>query len=331
MPGDFTDALSQAVARHIGSSAATRHIGSSAVTGLRRLSGGASLEIWAFEVAGSSYVLRRVPPALLDHRGQRSLALPLEARLQIVARAHGVPAPEIAFVLDDQDGLGPGYVMVLVPGETIARKILRDADFDTVRPKLAPLCGTILSGLHAVPTQDLGDLPVRMAAEQFAEYRTHYEAFDQPHGAFELAFRWLERHIPEPVAPCLVHGDFRNGNLMIQPQGIAAVLDWELAHLGDCHEDLSWICVNAWRFGNLDRPVGGFGQRAELYAAYEAAGGHVDPERAHFWEVLGTLKWGIICMLQCSPFLEGSDRSVERAAIGRRVVETDLDLLILLE
>ena len=82
-----------------------------------------------------------------------------------------------------------------------------------------------------------------------------------------------------------MHGDFRHGNLIIGPDGVRAVLDWELAHLGDPMEDLGWICVNSWRFGEIDKPVGGFGTREELFAGYEAAGRRVDPERV---EILGS-------------------------------------------
>ena len=117
---------------------------------------------------------------------------------------------------------------------------------------------------------------------------------------------------------------------MVGPDGLRAVLDWELAHLGDPIEDLGWFCVRAWRFGSTD-PAGGFGSRDELLAAYEAAGGGaVDPAELHWWEVLGTLKWGVICVMQATAHLTGLSRSVELAAIGRRVCETEHDLLELL-
>jgi len=96
-------------------------------------------------------------------------------------------------------------------------------------------------------------------------------------------------------------------------------------------EDLGWICVNSWRFGQIDRPVGGFGTREELFAGYEAASGcAVDPERVRFWEVVGSAKWGIMCMMMYGAFKGGLDRSVERAAIGRRASEAEIDLLDLI-
>ncbi len=128
-----------------------------------------------------------------------------------------------------------------------------------------------------------------------------------------------------------MHGDFRHGNLMIGPDGIRAVLDWELAHLGDPMEDLGWICVNSWRFGVIDKPVGGFGTYEELFSGYEAASGiAVDAARVKFWEVMGTLRWGVMCVGMMQRFRLGPDHSMERAMIGRRSSETEIDLLRLL-
>jgi aminoglycoside phosphotransferase (APT) family kinase protein len=110
------------------------------------------------------------------------------------------------------------------------------------------------------------------------------------------------------------------------------VLDWELAHVGDPIEDLGWLCIRSWRFGNDQLPAAGVGTREELWAAYEAAGGiAVDPARARFWEVFGNLRWGIITIVQAKPYLDGHSRSVELASIGRRVAETEWEILALLE
>jgi aminoglycoside phosphotransferase (APT) family kinase protein len=145
---------------------------------------------------------------------------------------------------------------------------------------------------------------------------------------FDLAFAWLKERVTDRPADTIVHGDFRSGNFLISTNGLEAVLDWELAHLGDGHEDLGWLCCNAWRFGLWDKPVGGFGQREALYTAYEAAGGGpVDRDRARLWEVWGTLKWGIACLQLGDDHVSGRLKSVERAAIGRRVSEVELDLM----
>jgi aminoglycoside phosphotransferase (APT) family kinase protein len=310
--------------------------GATEVSQPRRLSGGASQETWAFDAEtpeGSlPLILRRSPPGkqttqLLG----TSIGLETEARLIQLAADAKVPVPNVRYVLSENDGLGSGFVMDRLEGETLARRILRDSEFDAVRPQLARQCGEILAAIHRVPRDRLPELPVQDAGAQLVQYRGIYDHFDDPRPVFELAFRFIEDHLPDAGATTLVHGDFRNGNLMIDPRGVRGVLDWELAHVGDPMEDLGWICVNSWRFGNVDLPVGGFGTREDLAAGYEAAGGGgVDLARVRFWEVVGTLKWGVICTMMLAAFRHGGDRSVERAAIGRRASETEIDLLELI-
>jgi aminoglycoside phosphotransferase (APT) family kinase protein len=128
-----------------------------------------------------------------------------------------------------------------------------------------------------------------------------------------------------------VHGDFRLGNLIVDESGVAAVIDWELAHVGDPVEDLAWMCVPAWRFGG-DLPVAGLGEREALLAAYRAASGRaVDVELLRWWEVLCIVKWGVICVKQADAHRSGAVDSHELAAIGRRVCETEHDVFLALE
>lgn len=305
------------------------------IENLKRLSGGASQETWAFDGTtpkGSlPLILRRAPGGTAASKRETAVPLATEAALIRLAEKAGVPVPPVRYVLEDEDGLGPGFVMDRVEGETIARKILRDEAYAAARPKLARQCGEILAKLHSVPMDTLPELRHSPAAAEIKQYWETYKTHGHPHPVFELAFKWLRDNVPDEDRTTLVHGDFRNGNLMIGEDGVRAVLDWELAHTGDPMEDLGWICVNSWRFGNIDQPVGGFGQREDMFAGYEAAGGPpVDPERVRFWEILGTLKWGIMCTLMYEAFKTGMDRSVERAAIGRRSSETEIDLLHLL-
>ena len=303
----------------------------SGIANLKRLSGGASQETWAFEAvlpAGPlPLILRRMPnvPPRANAPGPET-----EARVILRAAAAGVPVPPVHHVLDAADGLGRGYVMGFVGGETIARKILREAAFDAVRPRLARRCGEVLARIHAIDLAEVMPLRQTSVGESLANAYETYRAQGMPRPVFELAFRWLKDNMPDDVPPRLVHGDFRHGNLIIAPDDLAAVIDWEGVHIGDPMEDLGWICVNSWRFGNIDHPVGGFGSREEMFAGYEAAGGpRVDPDRVHFWETFGTLRWGMICAGMAREFQAG-DRTVERATIGRRASETEIDLLRLL-
>ncbi len=221
-------------------------------------------------------------------------------------------------------------VVERLPGESIARKLLRDDEFAQVRPTLARACGRTLAAVHRVPPGTDAGLTV---VEPLESMRTTLDALGQPHPAIELGLRWLETNRPPPTtpAPTVVHGDFRTGNLLVTPQGLSAVLDWELVHLGDPLEDLGWFCVRAWRFGEVDKAAGGFGPREELWAGYEEAGGApVDPAAARWWEVYGTLRWAVICIMQAASHWLGVARSMELAAIGRRTCESEHDLLALL-
>jgi aminoglycoside phosphotransferase (APT) family kinase protein len=315
--------------------AASRHLGEEAVIeDLRPLSGGASAETWHFDAlcgkARYELILRMSAPG--GKKDNYRLDRETEAQVLKAAERCGVPVPPIHFILDEDDGIGPGYAMERVPGETIARKILRDDEYAEARDIMARQCGTILAGIHAVDTGLLPLLKKQPAEAGVKQLYTFYDIFGEKHPVFEFALRWLEDNAPEQTELSLVHGDFRNGNFIVGSEGIRSVLDWELAHLGDPMEDLGWICVNSWRFGNIDKPVGGFGSREDLFAGYEEAGGiPVNPASVHFWEVFGTLKWGIVCIVQAFTHLMGAKRSVELAAIGRRTSETEIDLLQLLK
>jgi aminoglycoside phosphotransferase (APT) family kinase protein len=310
------------------------HAGAAGVVAATKLSGGASQETWSFEIvhAGGNLgaILRRAPKGH-GAAPTRAAGLAAEARLMQLAYDAGVPSPRVLHVLTPEDDLGTGFIMARVEGETIARKILRDAQFASARPKLARQLGGIAATIHGLPRDKLPELRRLTATAELAELAREYRSLNWPKPVFELALRWLGDHDPGPShQETLVHGDFRHGNLIIGPDGVRAVLDWELAHLGDPMEDLGWICVNSWRFGEIDKPVGGFGSREELFAGYEASGRKVDADRVMFYEVMGTLRWGVMCGGMMQRFRLGPDHSMERAMIGRRASETEIDLLRLL-
>jgi aminoglycoside phosphotransferase (APT) family kinase protein len=309
---------------------ARRRLGAGGAARVTRLTAGATQEIWRFELDdGTPLILRRAPGG--TRVSATTTGLEAEAELLRLAGAAGVPAPVVRHVLEPDDGLGHGFIMSFVEGETLGGRIVRDEKFAETRTTLARQCGEILARIHAIPVSEATGLKISTPAELVAQWRGSYEATDWPRPVFELAFVWLTQHLPPPDAtPRLVHGDFRNGNLMIGPDGVRAVLDWELAHVGDPMEDLGWICVNPWRFGQVDKPVGGFGQREDLFAGYEAAGGPpVNRAQGKFWEVFGSLRWGVMCAGMVAAFRVG-DPSVERAVIARRASENEVDLMRLL-
>jgi aminoglycoside phosphotransferase (APT) family kinase protein len=294
------------------------------------------METWAFAIDGQGgredLILRR-RSAPFDPETARSIPLATEAALIRASGANGALSPQVRHVCDEADRLGEAYVMVRLEGETLGRKITSDPRFDGVRGKLARQCGEAIAGVHATPPPEGLNLKVTDAAIEIDRYEESYRASGAERPILELAFQYLRKRIPEPVAPRLVHGDFRNGNIMFHPEaGVVALLDWELGHIGDPAEDLGWICTNSWRFGRPDRPVGGFGDYADLLAGYAAAGGEPIPlERVRFWQMLGSLRWGVMCLGMYLSWANGVEKSVERPMIGRRVSETEADLIVLLE
>ena len=307
--------------------------GATGIAGASRLSGGASQETWSFDIVhpdGNIGAILRRAPAGYGAAPERAAGLDAEAVLMQRAHAAGIPSPPVLHVLQPAEELGTGFIMGRIAGETIPRKILRDGIFAAVRPKLARQLGGVLCKIHRLDPAGLPQLRRMNPATEIAELTRDYQGMDWPRPVFDLALRWLRDNDPGPSPDVtLVHGDFRHGNLIIGADGVRAVLDWELAHFGDPMEDLGWICVNSWRFGAIDKPVGGFGTREDLFAGYEAEGGRVDAARVMYWEVMGTLRWGMMCCGMMQRFRTG-DRSMERAMIGRRASETEIDLLRLL-
>jgi aminoglycoside phosphotransferase (APT) family kinase protein len=241
----------------------------------------------------------------------------------------GLAAPEVLMWTDGPElWESAGLVMRRVAGETIARRILRDDVYRRARGALIGELGQFAAGLHALEVT--GDFPAP-APDPLGELRELLAACGPVSPTFELALRALEAAPPPPRGTVLVHGDLRLGNLIVGPDGLHAVIDWELVHTGSPAEDLGWLCVKAWRFGS-SLPAAGLGTREELLAAYRAAGGaNIGLEELRWWEILGTLRWGLMCVSQAQAHLSGAHRSVELAAIGRRVCEQEWDLLLLLE
>ncbi|MBY0388454.1 MAG: phosphotransferase family protein [Mycobacterium pseudokansasii] len=298
-----------------------------AIENLRVLTGGASRTTWAFDaVVGAEcrpLILRIGPPDDV-HAGME-----LEARVQAAAAAAGAPVPHILLADDSPAALGnPFLICQEVKGETIVRRIQRQLDA-AGRQRLLRQCAQALAAIHRADSNDSS-----LAREDaLAQWRERLDAMCDTTATFEWAFRWLAAHRPQPSAAVLVHGDFRMGNLIVDGSDLAAVLDWELVHVGEAYEDLAWFCVRAWRFGapaNLG--AGGLGGIDDFLRAYQqASGAAVDPVAFRWWLVLATLRWGVICRYQAERHLSRQSRSVELATIGRRVCENEWDLLELLE
>ncbi|MET0984557.1 MAG: phosphotransferase family protein [Steroidobacteraceae bacterium] len=295
---------------------------------IERVSAGATLETWSFDAVGAERCVPLIMRRAAGARAIGTLSLPVEAQvLQVVARS-GVPVPEVWQVLSPEDELGEGFLMRRIDGWTIPQKILRSPELAEIRPSLVDRYGAILAAIHGVPRTDCPSLPVVNASSHLQRVEQQYRAQTTVRPVFELALRWLHDHPPPAGEPTLVHGDYRNGNFIIGGDGVRAVLDWEGAHIGDPAEDLAWLCLPPWRFGELDRAAGGLGSREALLRAYESASQRViEPARLKWWEVFGSLRWGVTCADMTEWVRSGRDRTIERAMIARRASESELDLL----
>jgi aminoglycoside phosphotransferase (APT) family kinase protein len=297
-------------------------LGEPLTEGVRQLSSGASRATFAFATAAHGRLVLQ-----MQRDVARAEERPAQAALLGAAASASVPVPRVIAHGGEDVVLGASWiVMEEVRGTTDPAAILAGEGV----PAPAELIESVAAALAAVHRMPADEGLVPRVDDPLAQLRALHDRLGQPHPTFELAFRALG---PDraPAQRTLVHGDFRVGNLMVAPGGVSAVLDWELAHVGDPLEDLGWLCVAAWRFTRPDRPAAGLGTREQLAAAYERHSGvGVDLAAVRRWELAGTLRWGVICVMQAFTHLSGASRSVEHAVIGRRACEVEWDLLEML-
>jgi aminoglycoside phosphotransferase (APT) family kinase protein len=301
--------------------------GSVELTEVRRLSAGASRISWSVDVVVDG---TRHPLVVQRERvaGKGRIAVTTEAKLFQVAAAHRVPVPEVVMVEESQDAIGGAYVITTrIDGETLPSRILRLEELSSARGIFAYQCGQILRAIHSIPTEEFELLS---EADPVETIEAMLDGTCDPRPAFEIGLRWLRKNRPGRTSRTLVHGDFRNGNLIVGSEGIRAVLDWELAHIGDPLEDLAWLCLRAWRWGGTGI-VGGIGSFDELCDGY-GADHNLLRERAEllWWLVLGTIKWGVICLEQARTHMSGEARSVELAILGRQADEMEYEIMRML-
>ncbi|UIP07071.1 phosphotransferase family protein [Erythrobacter sp. SDW2] len=310
-----------------GLATAMARAGYSDISGLRRLTGGATMESWRFSAGGEDYVLRRAPS--LAFMEGRPYGHDVEAAVIRAAHGAGVKAPEVMVELVPDDGIGSGFVMRALPGTPDPKAILAMEQPDQL---LREVAGD-LARIHSLdPARLPASIPTMDYAEGIAGMRQQFEDAGGDRPIIALGLRWLTDHVPDAATPVLNHGDYRLGNILAEDSHLTGVLDWELAHFGDRHEDLAFGCMAVWRFARYDRPALGLGALEDYFAAYEAAGGApVDRERFRFWMIYRTVWWALGCLRMASFWRTGQDRMLERVVISRRTSENELDLLLLLE
>ena len=295
------------------------------------LTGGASKEIWKFEVSNAKQSTKMIIRRGSGIEGPLAIKTADEARIQKEVIKVGAPVPKILAVSKNEEELGDSYIMHFVEGESIARKILRDKEYKKALPILAYQCGEAIAKIHNVDVNNFSFLPKKPAEDQLEDLYSTYQSFEQPSPVFEYAYLWLKEQDFGNFQESLVHGDFRLGNIIVNADGLQSIIDWELAHIGNPLQDLGWVCGNSWRFGKNDKVVGGFGELEDLLEGYNSISKlKVNKEMVKCWQVFGTFRWGVICLIQAYAHLNGTINSIEKAAIGRRVSETEIDIIDLL-
>lgn len=301
------------------------------VANLMQLSGGASRETWSFDALHrcgdrTPLILQRRRPLAFDE----GLSMGTEAAILSAAESAGVPVAHLVAADDTADALGAPFLVVQrLEGETIPPRILRDERYAEARTRLAEQYGEALGRIHGIPA---GSVPGLCRQDPLDHWAEVLHCIGYPHPALELGLRWLRANDPRDpaAADAVLHGDFRNGNGIVGPEGLRAVIDWELAHVGDPMEDVGWFCIRAWRFGGRP-PVGGFGTYEQFLDGYERTTGRsVSMDVLQWWQVMGSLRWAVICINQGATHLNGHRRSIELAAVGRRACEAEFDMLLLL-
>jgi aminoglycoside phosphotransferase (APT) family kinase protein len=299
---------------------------------LRPIEGGASRQTYLVETGGEPrFVLRREPAEGMSFA-------PLELELRAIAAADLAGVAVAPTVIADPAGgrLGPGaaYLTEYVGGTSVAPRVLRRAELATARERLPGQLASALAQIHSVDAAAVDGLAggADPALEACELWERALDEIGEPLPAVEAGLRRLRLdRPPPPERSVLVHGDFRLGNFIVDERGLAAVIDWELCHAGDPAEDVGWLVIRSWRFGNDELAVAGLGELEPFLAAYEDAGGvRPEPDRLRWWEAMGNVKWAVICARQAHDHLTGARPSAELASLGRRICEPEWDLLELL-
>jgi aminoglycoside phosphotransferase (APT) family kinase protein len=319
---------------------------SARVTTLEKLAGGACQDNYVVVVEFGSGELA----------GERKLVLRSDARTSLpgsldrtkehdvihAAVEAGVRTPEARWLARDLTRpSSSAYFLDWVEGEAIGRRVVGSPKLAVARERLPAECARELAKIHTITpvthpslfAQGSGFAATGNAAmDALGFLRSMLETLVEPRPALELAFRWLHDNAPTKTEIALVHGDFRTGNLMVTPEGLSAVLDWEFSRWGTPAEDLAWMCVRDWRFGQLRLAAGGFATRARFYEEYERASGRrVDPHEVSYWEVMGNARWAAASLHQGERYMSGGDSDIELVGVARRAIEMEYEALRLIE
>jgi aminoglycoside phosphotransferase (APT) family kinase protein len=307
------------------------------VVRVERLGGGAIQESWALDAAIEGGPRAGLARLVLRSSAVSGVALSWgraqEFRILQAAHAAGVKVPEPWALCEDPAVLGrPFFVMARMPGEGRGTRLVREPMVQARGDALVAELACELARLHRlsppVPGLEFMPVPAAPALERVAAYRHHLDALDATEPVLEWALAWLARNAPAGGRLCLLHGDFRTGNFLVAQGELTAILDWEFAAFGDPCEDLGWMLARCWRFGAYGREAGGIGGREAFLRAYEAAAGRpVERARVAYYEVMATVRWAVVALMQAERHSSGREPSLELALTAQLLPPLELDLL----
>ncbi len=309
------------------------------ITDLVPLAGGTSHDTWLVTLMlgdeEQRLVLRRDLTTTVY-----TAALEREQEYQLLQAAYdqGVQVPRPRWYSSDASILGaPFLLMDYVGGLSTGRQVVQAPELESARSLLPAQMAEQLARIHQMDYAALDFLHAPRsdyspAQEAVAQIHELLDSLQIESPVLEFGLRWAAENAPACDHLTLIHGDFRLGNLIVGPEGLNAIIDWEFAHQGDPLEELAYPCMRDWRFGEGHLRLGGIADREPFIAAYEQHSGRtVDRGAVDWWEIMGNLRWGAVCLAQAKRHVSGSGLSVEVASLGRRSAEMQLEVLRLIE
>jgi len=306
------------------------------ISRLGRTGGGASRETWLVDAEWTEHGQRVLKP-LIIRRDPTGSVVETDRRTEFevlcAARKIPLPVPRMYWLEEDGQWLDrPFMVMERING-VAPPVVLPPTESEETRRTIAEEFAMYLARIHRADWRQLGleFLGVPSSGEAAAraqlQYweREYYRVKLEERPVLATALHWLANQIPQRSEIVLVHADYRAGNFLYEDGHITAILDWEMAHLGDPMEDLAWAVMQFWSSGGMCQ---GLQLRDEMIATYERAGGMpVDVERLFFYEVLGAVKMAVISITGVKSFCEGRNYEPVMALVGFMVPRLEADLI----
>jgi aminoglycoside phosphotransferase (APT) family kinase protein len=307
---------------------------------IEQIPGGASRETYLVQLKRQGQplgvVVRRDPPSsLIDTERAHEYNT-----YAAIYRDGVVPVPEPIVLEESPQALEgklerPFSVMTLISEGQASPAGLDDEAMQPVLTTLGQNKWSLLGKLAAKTPQALGvdqfmDIPEHPAARELAYWRTviNTDAL-HPQPIAQAALRWLDRNLPPPSNHLtLVHGDYRTGNYLYTPQGaITAVLDWEMAHIGDPLEDLAWSFDPLWS-NDMHKAGRLLPREKALQIWQEASGLSVDREVFKWWQVFASIKAIAIWISSAEDYVNGTTKEPILAMAGWPMIDRQNRILL---